>query len=45
MKNPKWMEEVIGSVCDACLSDVKGRMSGFSYRWSKPEDNSWGPGS
>ena len=42
MKNPKWLEEVIGSVCDACISDVKGRMSGLSYSWSKPEHNSWG---
>ena len=42
MKSPKWLEEIIGSVCDACISDVTGRMSGFSYRWSRPEDNSWG---
>jgi hypothetical protein len=41
-KRPKWLEDLIGSVCDACVSDVKGRMSGLSYRWSKPEDNSWG---
>ena len=42
MRCPKWLEEVIGSVCDACINDVKGRMSGFSSRLSKPEDNSWG---
>ena len=42
MKLPKWLEEIIGSLCDACISDVKGRMSGFSYRCSRPEDNSWG---
>ena len=42
MKNPKWLEELVDSVCEACISDVKGRMSGFSYRWSKPEDNAWG---
>jgi hypothetical protein len=41
MKRPKWLEDLIGSVCDACVSDVKGRMSGLSYRWSKPDDNSW----
>ena len=42
MKSPKWLEKVIGCVCAACINDVKGRMSGLSYRWSKPEDNSWG---
>lgn len=42
MPLPKWLDEVIGSVCDACISDTKGRMSGFSYRLSKPQDNSWG---
>ena len=39
---PNWLEEVLAAVCEACMNDVKGRMSGFSYRWSKPEDNSWG---
>jgi hypothetical protein len=42
MKSPRWLEELVDSVCEACISDVKGCMSGFSYRWSKPEDNSWG---
>jgi hypothetical protein len=42
MKLPKWLEQLRGSVCDACVSDAKGRMSGFSYRWAKPDDNSWG---
>jgi len=42
VKSPKWLEDLMSSVCNACISDVKGRMSGFSYRWSKPEDNSWG---
>jgi hypothetical protein len=39
---PKWLEEVLGCVCEACIDATKGRMSGFCYRWSKPEDNSWG---
>jgi hypothetical protein len=42
MKLPKWLEELAGTVCSACVSDAKGRMSGFSYRWAKPEDNHWG---
>jgi hypothetical protein len=42
MKSPKWLEDLMSSIGNACISDVKGRMSGFSYRWSKPEDNSWG---
>lgn len=42
MRCPKWLDEIIGSVCDACICDVKGRMSGFFYRLSKPEGNSWG---
>ena len=42
MKSPKWLEKVIGCVGAARVNDVKGRMSGLSYRWSKPEDNSWG---
>ena len=24
------------------MSDVKGRLSGFSCRWAKPDENSWG---
>jgi hypothetical protein len=42
MKPPKWLDELVGAVCTACVSDGKGRMSGFSYRWSKPDENSWG---
>jgi hypothetical protein len=42
MRPPKWLQELVGEVCDACVSDVKGRMSGFSYRWSEPDENSWG---
>jgi len=42
MHPPKWLEEVLSSVCSACVCDVKGRMSGFSYRWAKPRDNQWG---
>jgi hypothetical protein len=42
MKIPKWLDELLSSVCAACVCDVKGRMSGFSFRWSKPEENQWG---
>ena len=42
MKLPKWLGQVLDSICEACVSDVKGRMSGFGYRWAKPEDNAWG---
>jgi hypothetical protein len=42
MKPPDWLDDLLGSVCEACVSDVKGRLSGFSCRWAKPEDNSWG---
>src|SRR5438876_8367336 len=42
MHPPKWLEELLSSVCSACVSDVNGRMSGFSYRWAKPGDNQWG---
>jgi hypothetical protein len=42
MNMPKWLEELFGFACEACVSEVKGRMSGFSCRWAKPEDNSWG---
>jgi hypothetical protein len=42
MKPPNWLDELLGSVCEACVSDVKGRLSGFSCRWANPEDNSWG---
>src|SRR6516225_9758749 len=42
MKSPKWLDDLLRSVCNACVSDVNGRMSGFSCRWAKPEHNSWG---
>ena len=42
MTLPKWLEAVLDAVCEACVSDVKGRMSGFSYRWARRRDNSWG---
>ena len=42
MKLPNWLGELLGSLSEACVNDVKGRMSGFSYRWSRPEDNGWG---
>jgi hypothetical protein len=42
MTLPKWLDKLIASVCEACVSDVKGRMSGFSYRWGRPQDTSWG---
>ena len=42
MELPRWLEELSGSVCECCVDAVKGRMSGFSYRWSEPDENSWG---
>jgi hypothetical protein len=42
MTLPKWLDKLVNSVCESCVNDVKGRMSGFSYRWSRPKDNSWG---
>jgi hypothetical protein len=42
MNPPKWLERLLGTVCNACVSDVKGRMTGFSYRWAKPDKNQWG---
>jgi hypothetical protein len=42
MKLSKWRAELHESVCHACVNDVKGRMSGFSYRWAAPTDNHWG---
>jgi len=42
MNPPKWLERLVDSVCDACISDVKGRMTGFTYRWAKPDENHWG---
>ena len=42
MNMPRWLEDLLDSVCEACVSDVKGRMSGLSCRWAKPDDNQWG---
>jgi len=42
MSGPPWLEELLDSLCEACVNDVNGRMSGFSYRWSEPADNGWG---
>lgn len=42
MKTPKWVDELLGELCDACVSDVKGRMSGFSCRYARPSENAWG---
>lgn len=39
MREPPWLEELLDSLCEACVNDVKGRMSGFSYRWSEPAGN------
>jgi hypothetical protein len=41
MRLPRWLEQLIAVVFHACVNPVKGRMSGFSYRWSKPDDNHW----
>ena len=37
MNMPKGFDQLFASVCDACVSDVKGRMSGFSCRWANGE--------
>jgi hypothetical protein len=42
MSLPTWLDKLLHSVCDACVNDVRGRMSGLSYRWGSPKDNSWG---
>jgi hypothetical protein len=42
MKMPRRLEALLDAVCAACVSEVKGRMSGFSIRWAKPRDNHWG---
>jgi hypothetical protein len=42
MNMPKWLDQLLASVCNACVNDVKGRMSGFSCCWAKPEHNQWG---
>jgi hypothetical protein len=41
MSGPQWLEELLDSLCEACVNDVKGCLSGFSYRWSEPADNGW----
>jgi hypothetical protein len=42
MNPPKWLEQLLNLLCAACVNDVKGRMSSFSYRWAKPKENEWG---
>jgi hypothetical protein len=42
MTMPDWLDELLGSVCEACVNEVKGRMSGLSCRWAEPENNQWG---
>jgi hypothetical protein len=42
MKLPKWLAELLDSLCAACVSEEKGRLSGFSCRCAKPRDNAWG---
>jgi hypothetical protein len=42
MNAPRWMSELLGDIFEACVSDVNGRMSGFSYQWAKPANNHWG---
>ncbi|CAN5171858.1 hypothetical protein BH10PLA2_BH10PLA2_28750 [soil metagenome] len=42
MKTPKWVDELLGELCDACVSDVKGRMSGLSCRYARPSENALG---
>jgi len=39
---PDWLNELLASVCEACVDMTKGRMSGFSCRWAEPENNAWG---
>lgn len=38
----KWLDDLISSVSEACVNEAKGRMSGFSCRWAKPDQNHWG---
>jgi hypothetical protein len=42
MNPPPWLHKLFSAVCQACVCDVKGRMSGFSLRWSRPNQNQWG---
>jgi hypothetical protein len=41
MKPPRWISELVDDIFEACVSEVKGRMSGFSYQWARPADNHW----
>jgi hypothetical protein len=42
MKPPRWISELFDDIFEACVSELKGRMSGFSYQWARPADNHWG---
>jgi hypothetical protein len=42
MQLPGWLDDLLDAVCTACVCEVKGRLSGFSYRWASPEQNPWG---
>ena len=42
MKTPKWVDQLLAALCDACVSDVNGRMSGLSCRYARPSENAWG---
>jgi hypothetical protein len=42
MTPPPWLQKLFSAVCHACVCDVKGRLSGFSFRWSRPDENAWG---
>jgi hypothetical protein len=41
MTMPDWLDELLASVCEACVNEVKGRTSGLSCRWAEPENNVW----
>jgi hypothetical protein len=42
MTPPKWLERLMHHVCLTCISEIKGRTSGFSFRWAKPPENHTG---
>jgi hypothetical protein len=42
MTPPDWLEALMHAVCRACVSEVRGRMSGFSFRWAEPDGNPLG---
>jgi hypothetical protein len=42
MKPPRWISELFDEVAATCVDEIKGRMSGFSWQWSKPQDNACG---